>query len=93
MTCQELADFIIDYVENKLPADRREVFEKHLAVCPSCIEYLNSYKSTCQILGDLRCDGEEEVPCEVPDDLVSAILAARKGEEPSSPASEDDSAS
>ena len=78
MTCQELADFIMDYVDGALPAEQRDVFEKHLAVCPSCIEYLKSYRTTKAVLDDLGCDAEEQVPYEVPEDLVNAILAARK---------------
>ena len=78
MTCQELADFIIDYVEGNLPDVQRTTFEEHLAVCPSCIEYLKSYRTTKAVLDDLGCEAKEEVPCEVPEDLVNAILAARK---------------
>jgi anti-sigma factor RsiW len=78
MTCQELADFIIDYVEGTLPDVQRETFEKHLAVCPSCIAYLKSYRTTKMVLDDLGCEAQENVPCEVPEDLVNAILAARK---------------
>lgn len=77
MTCQELADFIIDYVDDALPGDQRTVFEDHLAVCPSCIEYLKSYRTTKMVLDDLGCDAQEQVPIEVPEDLVNAILAAR----------------
>ena len=78
MTCQDLADFIIDYVEKKLPDVQRTTFEEHLAVCPSCIEYLKSYRTTKMVLDDLGCDAQERVPSEVPEDLVNAILAARK---------------
>ena len=78
MTCQELADFIMDYVDGNLPDVQHRTFEEHLAVCPSCIEYLKSYKTTKMVLDDLGCDAQEQVPHEVPEDLVSAILAARE---------------
>ena len=77
MTCQELADFILDFVEGRLPEDQAKVFEEHLSVCPSCIAYIKSYKSTCEILEDLGCCSREETPKEVPEELVKAILKAR----------------
>lgn len=81
MTCQELADFILDYVEGRLPEDQLKVFEEHLSLCPSCIAYIKSYKSTCQILDALGCAARDEAPKEVPEELVKAILKAR-GEKP-----------
>ena len=78
MTCQELADFIIDYVEGNLPSDEHATFEKHLAMCPSCIAYIKSYRTTQRVLDDLGCAAKDEVPCEVPEELIQAILKARK---------------
>jgi len=78
MTCQELADFIIDYVDGTLPDDERTTFEKHLAMCPSCIAYIKSYRTCQRVLDDLGCEAKDEVPCEVPEELIEAILKARK---------------
>ena len=82
MTCQELADFITDYVDGKLPDVQLETFEKHLAMCPSCIAYLKSYRTTKTALDDLGSEARGGVPCEdVPEGLINAILAARKAAE------------
>ena len=78
MTCQELADFILDFTEGRLPEAQSEIFEKHLAMCPSCIAYLKSYRSTCEILENLGCTEDEPTPREVPEELVQAILRARE---------------
>ena len=78
MTCQELAEFIIDYVDGTLPDDVQSTFESHLSVCPSCIEYIKSYRTCQRVLDDLGCEADEAVPCEVPEELIQAILAARK---------------
>jgi len=78
MTCQELADFICDYVEGRLPEDQHEVFEEHLSVCPSCIAYIKSYEATCRMVKD--CGGgaeDQDVPEKVPEALIQAILKAR----------------
>ena len=76
MTCQELADFILDFVEGRLPEDQAKIFEEHLAVCPSCIAYIDSYRSTCRMIDDACCS--EEPPKKVPEKLVQAILRARR---------------
>ena len=81
MTCQELADFIIDYVDGNLPDVEYRTFKEHLGMCPSCIEYLKSYKTTKMVLDDLGCEAREALPCDVPEGLINAILAARKAGE------------
>ena len=73
MTCQELADFIMDYVDGNLPDVQHRTFEEHLAVCPSCIEYLKSYKTTKMVLDDLGCDAQEQVHGQNPEGDFSAL--------------------
>ena len=43
MTCRELIDFIMEYLDGELPQEQRSVFEEHLKLCPPCLEYLESY--------------------------------------------------
>ncbi len=76
MTCRELADFLMEYLEDGLRAREREVFEEHLHACPACERYLDTYRETVR-LGKSLCASDDEVPEEVPDALVTAILSAR----------------
>lgn len=77
MTCREFADFIGDYLNGDLPPDMRTGFDRHLDVCPNCRRYLRSYEETVK-LGRRAFDDEDAlVPPEIPEELVSAILAAR----------------
>lgn len=78
MTCREFADFIMDYLAGELPADAREPFERHLSRCHNCHEYLAQYKSTVEAGRLAFQHPEEEVPADVPADLIKAVLAARK---------------
>jgi anti-sigma factor RsiW len=48
-TCREVIDFLLDYLEGELDADRRRAFERHLAECPSCVAYLDSYRATIEL--------------------------------------------
>ena len=76
MKCREFVDFLMAYIEEELPEDERSVFEEHMAECPPCVTYLDTYKETVR-LGQDVCDDDGPVPEEVPERLVQAILAAR----------------
>jgi predicted anti-sigma-YlaC factor YlaD len=76
MTCEEMVQFLMDYLDGDLPADQRASFEEHLRYCPPCVCYLQTYQE-CIKLGKI-CIKEEETTVAVPEELVKAILAARK---------------
>ncbi|HEY5611515.1 MAG TPA: zf-HC2 domain-containing protein [Thermoanaerobaculia bacterium] len=75
ITCRELFDFIHDYLSNELPADERAELERHLAVCPSCVVYLESYRATEHMA---RAVADDDAPSDAPEELIAAILAARR---------------
>ncbi len=82
MTCRELADFLMDYLDGDLPPDVRLVFDQHLSVCPNCVAYVKTYRTTIE-LGQRAFDEDPVDPAAgVPPELVRAILAARKPEPP-----------
>lgn len=79
VTCRELADFILDYVSGELPAPARAEFDHHLRKCLNCCRYLASYQQSVR-MGQRAFEEEDdaEVPPEVPHQLITAILAARR---------------
>lgn len=78
MTCREFADFLMDYLSGELPPETRAQFEEHLELCINCRRYLTSYEETVKLGRRAFDDDAAEVPPEVPEDLVKAILAARR---------------
>lgn len=74
ITCRQLIDFIVDYVDGSLNADAQHEFERHLGVCPSCVAYLETYRQTMSLT---RLAISDETLEDVPEVLVSAILARR----------------
>jgi anti-sigma factor RsiW len=76
VTCRELADFVMGYLDGELEAEQRRRFEAHLAECPDCVRYLREYRATVHASQNAYADADD-VPADVPDDLVKAILAAR----------------
>jgi anti-sigma factor RsiW len=77
VTCREFVDFVMAYLDGELDAGERARFDAHLAVCPDCVRYLDQYRAT---VAAVQREGEEgdALPDGVPDDLVQAIIAARK---------------
>ena len=77
MTCKEVAEFLMDYLDQSLPPSVRNTFEEHLKICSACRRYLDSYRKTVA-MGKKAFP--EEGPCaEVPEELVQTILRARAG--------------
>lgn len=87
LTCKEVLDFLMAYIDNELGHDEREDFEAHLKVCPSCVNYLNSYRQTVRLsresAGGRGCEvaGDENVPKELLDAVRHAIKHAAAAEE------------
>jgi anti-sigma factor RsiW len=78
ITCEQFVTFLMDYLDEMLPADQRATFEAHLAICPSCVNYLATYRQTVELGRSLCASDQEAVPDEVPEALVRAVLAARR---------------
>lgn len=77
MTCRQLADFILDYVEGRLPAAQVGEFERHLAACPPCVAYLDGYRRTIALgRAALAAGAPAEGPA--PERLIEAVRAARR---------------
>ena len=53
MKCTQFVELVTAYLEDQLPADRRAEFEKHLELCPGCDRYLDQFRSTISLLGQL----------------------------------------
>lgn len=74
--CREVIDFLMAYIEDELSPAQRAVFEQHLSICPSCVNYLNGYRATVALAKATR--GGEVDNSEVPPGLLAAMRAARK---------------
>ena len=75
VTCQQLIDFLMSYLDGDLPAAQRAEFDRHMSGCRSCVDYIKTYEKTVRLAKECASDS---VPEEVPESLVQAILEARK---------------
>ena len=78
ISCRELVDFLMDYLDGGLTETERRQFESHLEVCPWCVAYLRSYRETVRLGKAALERSDAPVPADVPEELVKAILAARR---------------
>ncbi len=77
ITCEELEEFIVDYLEGTLPKRQRMSFEVHLRVCPECRAYLADYKHAMSVTAATFDELRSQLSNEIPEELVQAILAVR----------------
>lgn len=78
MKCREFVDFLMDYLDGSLPDGQHATFRRHMAECPPCELYLDTYRKTVR-LGKMCCeDPDGPVPSDAPEALVEAVLAARR---------------
>jgi anti-sigma factor RsiW len=78
MTCREFVEFLSDYLSNDLSSVEREAFEEHIRGCGDCERYLEGFAATVGLAREAFDDPEVPAPADVPEELVDAILTARR---------------
>jgi anti-sigma factor RsiW len=53
LVCQQVVELVSDYLEDALPRAERRRFERHLAGCEHCTEYLKQMRATIALTGRL----------------------------------------
>jgi predicted anti-sigma-YlaC factor YlaD len=71
-TCQELAEFLTDYLEGVLTPAERVSFDDHIAGCRDCTLYVEQMRVTIAASGRIR---EEDIPPSVREELLTAFRA------------------
>jgi len=56
LVCQQVVELVTDYLEGALRGSARRRFEKHLAGCPHCTEYLAQIRETIRLAGRVTPD-------------------------------------
>lgn len=79
MTCRQVYDLVMAYLDNELSPQDRAEFENHLyKCCPSCGAYLASYQETVRLA---RQAGRSVSQDDVPPKLIEAILRSARHDE------------
>lgn len=85
MTCRDLAEYLLAYLDDELPRSERRAFDRHLFWCKACRAYLESYRATVELARSLGTPLPDEAPEPVPEHLIAAVLAARAATDAGAP--------
>ncbi len=68
--CPEMMDLLVDYLEGELDEKAQKHLEFHLELCPPCLNFLESYKTTNKV-----CRGalEKNMPTELKSSLKTFL--------------------
>ena len=78
ITCKEFEEFVLSYLDGDLPVKQRSMFEWHIRICRDCREYLAAYQRAIELGQAVLPTSDQSLPGDVPEDLIKAILKARK---------------
>ena len=77
MTCQELTEVLTDYLEGVMAPEDVARLEAHLELCEGCVTYVEQMRETIRAVRALH---PEHVEATVPDDVLAAFRAWKRGE-------------
>lgn len=69
LVCASGLDYLMDYLEGELDPELRAAIEAHVAGCPRCVAFVESYRATPAIL-------RRATAAALPSDLEASLLAA-----------------
>jgi len=72
MTCQELAQLVTDYWEGALAAPERSALERHLSLCPACVNFVEQMRATVEATGRVPV---EAITPEIEEKLLAGFRA------------------
>jgi hypothetical protein len=78
--CRDVGQLLYDYVEQHLEPPLSQQLEQHLADCPGCLAFINTYRQTMSLSKDLRY---KEIPPELQHKLRSFIKTKLSSRRPS----------
>ena len=69
-TCKEMTDLIFGYLNDTLSRTVQRDFERHLRICPDCVNFLNTYRKTAVTSASLR---PEAIPAKVRENILEFL--------------------
>ena len=75
MTCEEFVELVTAYLDGELDPATTNRFEEHLDLCPGCVTYLDQFRETIDLLGELP---EESLSQEASERLLAAFRGWKK---------------
>jgi anti-sigma factor RsiW len=76
ISCHQLIEFCLDYIDGALPDAEQVGFRRHLAQCPDCVTFFETYQKTPEISREAL---STKIPASVRES-VRTFLQLRRGE-------------
>jgi anti-sigma factor RsiW len=64
--CQDGVELLMEYLEGLLPESQRDSVEAHVAGCPRCVAFVDSYRQTPRIIRSATAG-------DVPEDVAASL--------------------
>lgn len=75
LSCRTTIDLFAAFVDGALSTEEEQALRAHMADCPRCVEFLESYRGTSRVLRDATA---AEMPPEVEDRLLRFLANRRR---------------
>lgn len=76
LTCRDVEEFMIDYVDGGMSLLTRLQFTMHVMICSDCRKYLKMYKDTIALGKRVFDRPDDDAAGQVPDEILHAIMVA-----------------
>ena len=77
VTCRECTQFLDDFLDSNLDPETTRRLEEHLAECPPCVHFLNTYRSCSKLSQKLR-DRQVEIPLKLAEKIKDFLKSEMK---------------
>ena len=74
ISCQQLIEYCLDYLEGDLPDDEQLRFRRHLGQCSDCVTFFETYRRTPELSREIL---STSIPQAVKDSVRSFLRALR----------------
>jgi anti-sigma factor (TIGR02949 family) len=84
-SCKDVVDLLSDYIDGECSPDDKAMVEDHLADCPGCIAFVNTFRKSISLAKNMSY---EDIPNDLLDRLHNVLdqkTRLRKAERPTTP--------
>ncbi len=76
-SCQEMIEVVTNYLDDALPPDEQQRFERHLSYCAGCNTYVDQIRETITQTG--MVPREESLPPALREEIVAQFRTWKRG--------------
>lgn len=78
LTCKEFDDFMVDYLDQRLPVWQKFMCWLHVKMCRECAGFIRDYHRAIKLGQNAYDAPDEPVSNSVPEELIKAALSHKR---------------